>query len=90
MFIVQPHKSTLRNKHGVYLYSSENVKVLLKIQWIFIILLSLFVTRGFRGTCGSVNLPKGYMVRKRLGNSWFWYGSGTANVEWIAKSIPRK
>jgi len=37
------HKLTLWNKNGVYLYSSKNLKVLLKIQWIFVILLSVFV-----------------------------------------------
>ena len=31
------------------------------------ILLRLFVTRNFRGTCLSVELLKGYMIRERLG-----------------------
>jgi len=30
--------------------SSNNPKILLKIQWIFVILLRLFVIRNFRGT----------------------------------------
>jgi len=37
------HKLTLRNKNGVYFYSSKNLKVRLKIQLIFEILLSLYV-----------------------------------------------
>ena len=39
----------------------------LKNQWIFVILLSLFVTRNFKGTCSSFEILKGYMVRERLG-----------------------
>jgi len=35
---------------GVCLYSSKNLKdLLLKIQWIFVILLSLFVIKKFQG-----------------------------------------
>ena len=45
---------------------SLNIKVL-KLQWIFVILLSFFVIRSFRGTCFSVKLMTGYMVRERLG-----------------------
>jgi len=36
------NKLSLRHKSGVYFYSSKNLEVLLKIQWIFAILLSLF------------------------------------------------
>jgi len=60
---------TIYFKKGVHLYSSENLKVLLKIQWIFVILLSLFVMRNFRGTCSSVEILQGYMVRESLGTS---------------------
>ena len=49
-----------------YLCSSENLKVLLKIHWIFVVLLSLFVIRNFKGACSSVEMLKGYMVRERL------------------------
>jgi len=35
----------LRHKNVVYLYSSKNLKFLLKVQWIFLIFLSLFVIR---------------------------------------------
>jgi len=35
------------------------MKFLLKIQWIFLILLSFFVIRNFRGTCSSVEILKG-------------------------------
>ena len=42
-------------------YSSIN------IQWIFVILFSLFVKRIFRGTSSHAELLKGYMVRERLG-----------------------
>jgi len=58
---------TLRHKYGGYLYSSKNTKDLIKIQWIFFILLSFFVIRYFRGRCPSVEMLKGYMVRERLG-----------------------
>jgi len=33
----------------------------------FVIFLSLFVTRNFRGTFTSVEMLKGYMVKERLG-----------------------
>jgi len=35
---------------------------------IFIILLSPFVIKNFRGTCSSVKILKGYMARESLGN----------------------
>jgi len=57
----------LRHKNGVYRCVSENLNVQLKIQWIFDILLSLFVKRNFRGACLSVEMLNGYMVRERLG-----------------------
>jgi len=60
------NKLTLRHKNGVYLYGSKNINVLLKIQWVFVILLSFFVIRNFRGTCSSVKMLKRYMVRERL------------------------
>jgi len=43
------------------------LKIPINIQWIFVILLILFVVRNFRGTCLSVEMLKQYMVRKRLG-----------------------
>jgi len=55
-FIVQPQQ--------VYLYSSKNLKVILKVQWIFVILLSLFVISNFKGTCSPVQMLTGYMVDK--------------------------
>jgi len=55
----------LRHKSRVHLYCSKNAKVLLKIQWIFVILLSLFVNR-FQGACSSVEMLKAYMARKRF------------------------
>ena len=57
---------TLRHENGVYLHSSKILQVLLKIQQIFVIVLSL-VIRNFRGTCSSVKMVKGYMFRERLG-----------------------
>ena len=57
---------TLRHKNRIFNYSSKNAKVLLKIQWIFVIVLSLFVIRNFWCTCSSAEMPKGYMVRERL------------------------
>jgi len=39
---------TLRHKNGIYLYDSENLKVLLKLRWIFVVLLSLFFTTNVR------------------------------------------
>jgi len=56
-FIVQPQQ-----------IKCENLKLLLNIQWIFVILLSLFATIHFRGSCPSVEMLKGYMVRESLGN----------------------
>ena len=58
---------TLRHRNVVYLYSSKNVKVILKIQWIFVILLSLFVIRNSSSKCSSVEMLKGYMVSEKLG-----------------------
>jgi len=49
------------------LYSSENLNVYLKIQWIFVILLGLCVIRDFEGTCSPVEMLNGYRVRKKLG-----------------------
>jgi len=39
---------------------------MLKIQWILVTLLSLFVMRNFRSTCPPVEMLVGYMVKKRL------------------------
>jgi len=33
----------------------------------FVIFLSLFVIRNFRGTCSSIEMLKGYMARESLG-----------------------
>jgi len=44
-------------------------KSCIKIQWLFVILLSLYVIRNLRGTCSSVEILKVYMVRERLGTS---------------------
>jgi len=53
------NKLTLRHKNGVFLCtSSKNLKVLLKIQWMFVILISLFDLRNVRGTCSPVELLK--------------------------------
>ena len=60
MFIV-------KYKNGFYLYSSKNLEVPLKIQSIFVILLSFLILKNFRGTCSSIEMLKGYMVRERLG-----------------------
>jgi len=44
----------------------QNIKVILKSQWIF--LLGYFVIRNCRrGTCSSVEMLKGCMVRESLG-----------------------
>jgi len=37
-------------------------------KYIFIIFLSLFLIKNFRGTCSSVKMLKGYMARESLGN----------------------
>jgi len=34
---------------------------------VFVIFLSLYITRSFRGTCSSINMRKGYMARVSLG-----------------------
>jgi len=36
-------------------------------KYIFVIFLSLFVMRNFRGTCSYKEMLKGYMVRESLG-----------------------
>jgi len=41
-------------------------KVLLKSQWNFVVLLSLLSTRNFRFACISVEMLKGYMVKRML------------------------
>jgi len=38
-----------------------------------------FVIRSFRGTCSSVGMLKGYMVRKRLGTPVLEFGRGSYN-----------
>ena len=58
---------TSRPKNGVYLCSAKHLKVLLKTQWISVILLSLFVIRLFRGTCSCFDIIKRHMVRESLG-----------------------
>jgi len=65
--LLYSHKLILRNKNRVYLHISKNLKVLLKIQWVFVTLISLIVIRNFRSTWSSVEKLKGYMVRERLG-----------------------
>jgi len=60
---------TSRHKSEVYPYSSETLNIILKIQWVFVFLLSLFDIRNFRGTHSSVGMLKGYMVKERLGTS---------------------
>jgi len=47
-------------------YSSKDLKVLLKIHWIFVILLSLFAIGNFSDTCSSVEMLSGYMDRERF------------------------
>jgi len=56
-----------RHKSEVYPYTSETLNIILKIQWVFVFLLSLFDIRNFRGTRSSVGMLKGYMVKERLG-----------------------
>jgi len=41
-------------------------KVLIKSQWNFVVLLSLLSTRNFRIACISVEMLKGYMVKRML------------------------
>ena len=39
----------------------------INIQWNFVVLISLFVIKNFRGTSSPAELMKGYMVRETLG-----------------------
>jgi len=55
------------NKNGFYLHSLKNLKLQLKNQRIFDILLSYFVIRNFRGTLLIGRMLKGCMVRIMLG-----------------------
>jgi len=59
------NKLTLRHKKGVYFYSSKNLIRSTKMQWIFVISITL-VIRTFRGTFSSVKKLKKYMARERL------------------------
>ena len=58
--------------HTKYIAESRSIlinildKILLIMQWIFVISLSLFV-RNFMGTRSSAKMLKGHMVRERLG-----------------------
>jgi len=36
-------------------------------KYVFVIFLSLYVIRNFRGTCSSIKMLKGYMDRASLG-----------------------
>ena len=64
---------TLRHKHGVYLvYSSKNLNVLLKIQWIFVISLNLFVIRNFWGTCSPFEVLKRYNGQRKVWEPLFY------------------
>jgi len=51
------------------LHTSVNIifEIMLIGKYIFVIFLNLFVTRNFRGTCSSIKMLKGYMVRESLG-----------------------
>jgi len=42
----------------------------MKVQWIFVILLSLFVMKNFRRTCPSSEMLKGYMVIEWFGKPY--------------------
>jgi len=69
------------NRREIYIYTSFISKYLYIYQWILfskaivclllnisrLIMIKYFVIRNFRGTCSSVEMLKGYMVRKRLG-----------------------
>jgi len=52
-----------------YLYSSINLKGLLKIKWIFYFA-NPFVTRNFRGTCSSLEMLQGYICQRKFGKPW--------------------
>jgi len=47
-------------------YIILKISKLLQIQLIFVILLSLLVI-NLKGWCSSVEMPKGFMVREKLG-----------------------
>jgi len=56
----------------IYLYLFPNIltyKSSIKTSVNFYILLILFVIRNFRGTCSSIEMLKGNMVRERFGTS---------------------
>jgi len=55
-------------------------KAFLKIKWVFVILLNLFVVRNFRGTCSSSEKLKVYMIRERLGTPALCYGMGSSSA----------
>jgi len=54
---------------------------------------SLFVIRNFSGTCSSVEMLKGYMVRERLGNPALggpWTTSGSLSRGYSQQDVPRQ
>jgi len=58
-----------------------------EIRWIFVILVSLFAATKFKGTCSSVEILKGCMVRERLGapvitQQFLLWGVGIAHVSY--------
>ena len=66
-YVLLLNKLVLRHKSEIYPYSSETLNLLFKIQWVFVILLSLFVMRKVRATCSSAEMLKRCMVKERLG-----------------------
>ena len=67
------NKLTLRQKNSLpsdFWKSKSSIK----IQWIFVSLLSHFVIRNFKGTNSFVKKLKGYMVIERLGTPALSYG----------------
>jgi len=49
---------------GEYYFQNHYMRIR---KHIFVICLSLFVIRNFRGTCSSIEMLKGYVARESLG-----------------------
>jgi len=50
-----------------YFHISKNLQVLIKVQWVYVILRSVCVVSDFIGTCFSVETQNGYIFRQTLG-----------------------
>ena len=58
-------------------------------KYVFVIFLSLFVIRNFRGTCSSIEMLKGYIGKVSLGTPDL-FGSGSGRIFALPLPLPQK